>query len=516
MRLTGPGHFASLCFEATHHTAIPMNMFAPLTAFGQLALLGWSLAAADTRYEPSWTSLDKRPCPQWYLDAKFGIFIHWGTYSVPGWGAPKSYAEWYWNNMANKKPDNVWWQYHKKTYGANFAYQDFAAQFKAEHFDPDQWADIFARSGAKYIVPTSKHHEGFALWPSAEASKTWGRPWNAVETGPKRDLLGDLGVAVRKRGLKYGFYYSLYEWFNPLWLADKPRYVTEHMMPQFKDVVTRYQPAIVFSDGEWDLPSKDWHSEELLAWLFNDSPCKDEVVVDDRWGKETRHHHGTYFTTEYGAGMADASHPWEESRGMGYSYGWNRAENIDDYKSARELILVLVDLVSRGGNFLLDIGPTGDGRIPVIMQDRLLQIGDWLKVNGEAIYGTRCQGRDCQWSAGKRPGQEYGEFKIKYNLMDQVGSQPKGDKAVKQILFTKKPDAVYAITPGWPGERLVIRNLKLPADSAVTLLGYARRLTCSRADNTVTINLPNLPAEQLPCQYAYTFKLPGAEVLPEK
>jgi alpha-L-fucosidase len=500
-----------------------MNTPARLTLLGA-ACLGWALLAgplslnapAGTPYEPNWASLDARPTPQWYADAKFGIFIHWGVYSVPGWGAPKSYAEWYWNNMANQKPDNVWWQYHRKNYGENFAYEQFAPLFRAELFDPDQWADLFARSGAKYVVPTSKHHEGFALWPSAEASRTWGRPWNSVETGPKRDLMGDLAEATRKRGLRFGFYYSLYEWFNPLWLSDRPRYVTEHMHPQFKDVVSRYRPAIIFSDGEWDLPSQDWKSEELLAWLFNESPCKEEVVINDRWGKETRHKHGGYYTTEYGAGLKDAAHPWEESRGMGYSYGYNRAETIDDYKPARELILVLIDLVSRGGNFLLDIGPTGDGRIPVIMQQRLLEIGDWLKVNGEAIYGTRHAGRDSQWSAGKRPGQEYGEFKVEYNLLDHIGQQPKGDRAVKQLFFTKKPDALYAISPGWPGPELIVRDVRVPAKSTLQLLGYPAPLRYRVKGPDLVIRLPQLGPDEAPGRYAYSIKIPGATLLPER
>src|SRR5512134_2237578 len=123
---------------------------------------------------------------------------------------------------------------------------------------------------------------------------------------------------------------------------------------------------------------------------------------------------------------------------MCYSYGYNRSETIDDYKLARELIMVMFDLVSRGGNFLLDIGPTGDGRIPVIMQQRLLDIGDWLKVNGEAIYGTRFAGRPAQWSDGEKPKQEYGEFMIKYDLMDQIGASSKAGKAVKQVFFTRK------------------------------------------------------------------------------
>ncbi len=495
-------------------TRILSPIISSLLIWAALPSIGTS-AADSGRYEPNWASLDRRPVPQWYQDAKFGIFIHWGVYSVPGWGAPKSYAEWYWHNMADKKPGNVWWEFHKKNYGADFEYSQFAPLFRAELFNPDQWADLFARSGAKYIVPTSKHHEGFCLWPSAEANKTWGRPWNSVDAGPHRDLLGDLKQAVEKRGIKFGFYYSLYEWFNPLWLQDRQRYVLEHMHPQFKDVVTRYAPAIIFSDGEWDMPAKDWKSEELLAWLYNDSPCKDYVIVDDRWGKDTRHQHGGYFTTEYGAGLKDATHAWEESRGMGYSYGYNRAETIDDYKTDREMILVLIDLVSRGGNLLLDIGPTGDGRIPVIMQQRLLQIGAWLKVNGEAIYGARHAGRDCQWSEGKRPGQEYGEFKVAYNLMEQIGQQPKNGVAVKQAFFTKKPDALYAIIPEWPPEPMILRNIKVPATTDVTMLGVTGALKHETRGTDLIIHPPSFKPGGAPCRYAFTFKIPGGELLPE-
>ncbi len=474
-------------------------------------------AMAAGPYQAKWESLDKRPAPEWFLDAKFGIFIHWGLYSVASWGAPKTYAEWYWQNMADKKPDNVWWKYHQKTYGADFEYKEFATLFKAENYNADEWADLFHRSGAKYVVPTSKHHEGYALWPSADASRTWGRPWNAMEIGPKRDLLGELATSVRKKdGMRFGFYFSLYEWFNPLWLKDRKKYAIEHMHPQFKDVVSRYSPSIIFSDGEWDMPSSDWQSEALLAWLYNESPCKDEVIVNDRWGKETRHKHGGYFTTEYGAGMKDDAHPWEENRGMGYSYGYNQAENADEYKSARELVLVLCDLVSRGGNFLLDIGPTGDGRIPVIMQDRLLEIGNWLKVNGEAIYATRHAGRDCQWTEGKRPDQGYKEYKEEYNLMGQLGQSPRGGKACKQLFFTKKPGALYAISAGWPGQTLTIKQVELEKNARVTLLGYADPLTYSVRGKDVIINIPALNGDQIPCQYAYTFKLETGKLLPEK
>jgi alpha-L-fucosidase len=363
-------------------------------------------------YDATWESIDRRPTPAWFTEAKFGIFIHWGVYSVPAYApvipGKLAYAEWYWNAMtAGRKPGATnpvqtgTWAYHQLRFGADFPYQDFVSQFRAELFDPDHWADVFQRSGAKYVVLTSKHHEGFALWPSKEASATWGRPWNAVEAGPKRDLLGDLTAAVRRHNVKMGFYYSLYEWYNPLYLSDKQRYVREHMFPQFKDAVTRYQPSIIFSDGEWDMTSAEWHSPELLAWLFNESPSKNEVVIDDRWGKDTRHKHGGYWTTEYTPGMSGMEHPWEESRGMGFSYGYNRAERVEHYRTGGQLVAMLVDLVSRGGNLLLDIGPAADGTIPVIMEERLLQIGSWLRVNGEAIYGSKPWKSSRQWSVGE-------------------------------------------------------------------------------------------------------------------
>jgi alpha-L-fucosidase len=173
-------------------------------------------------------------------------------------------------------------------------------------------------------------------------------------------------------------------------------------------------------------------------------------------------------------------------------------------------VLVLVDLVSRGGNFLLDIGPTGDGRIPVIMQQRLVEIGDWLKVNGEAIYGTRFGGRDCQWSDGKIPGQDYGEYKVKYNLMEQIGQQPKNGVAVKQAFFTKKPDALYAIVPGWPPEPFVLRNISVPQNASITMLGVPGTLKYEVQGNNVVIHLPEVKPDAAPCRYAFTIKLAGA------
>ncbi|MEN6455473.1 MAG: alpha-L-fucosidase [Prolixibacteraceae bacterium] len=251
--------------------------------------------------------------------------------------------------------------------------------------------ELFRESGAKYVVLTSKHHEGFALWPS---KLSWN--WNAVDVGPHRDLLGDLTTAVRKAGLKMGYYYSLLEWFHPLYQKGTiEKYVDDHMIPQMKELVTAYRPDIFWTDGEWDYPSDVLKSTSFLQWLYNESPVKDQVVVNDRWGKETRSLHGGFYTTEYDlvhTGNASAvkfERPWEECRGIGGSFGYNRNENFEDYASSEELVHILINKVGRGGNLLLNIGPTADGRIPVIMQQRLMDMGAWLKVNGEAIYNTR-------------------------------------------------------------------------------------------------------------------------------
>ena len=471
--------------------------------------------AQGAQYQPTWESIDQRPCPQWYTDAKFGIFIHWGVYSVPAFAAVNvkgetGYAEWYWNSLnKNKQTNGPTWQFHKRVYGENFPYFDFAPMFRAELYDPDHWADVFVRSGAKYVALTSKHHEGFALWKSAEANRTWNRPWNAVDIGPKRDVLLDLMEAGRRRNLHMGIYYSLYEWYNPLWLSDKKRYVAEHMFPQFKDVVTHAKPSIIFSDGEWEMPSSDWRSPELLAWLFNESPVKDEVVIDDRWGKETRHKHGGYYTTEYTSGMQGATHPWEESRGMGYSYGYNRAERLADYHSDRELLMMLIDIVSRGGNLLLDIGPRADGRIPVIMEERLTQIGDWLRPNGEAIYGTRAWRNPRQWSQGTIPKFEQKEFMAAYDIGKMVDTPPAGYARVDAFL-TAKDDAVYAIVPRRPAKEVVIDDIETPATPRVTLLEGGQPLPARRDGKRLRIEVPDALSAGLPARQAYTFKIAGA------
>lgn len=445
-------------------------------------------ATAQKTYEPTWESINSRPIPAWFTRAKFGIFIHWGVYSVPSW-APvdkelnvySKYAEWYWKRLADDtgRVGQAFRAYHKRTYGEAFQYPDFASSFKAELFDPGQWASLFAASGARYVVLTSKHHEGFTLWPSKEAGN-----WNAMDAGPHRDLLGDLTTAVKNRGLRMGYYYSLYEWYNPLYKEDVNKYVDEHMMPQLKDLVTRYKPDIIWPDGEWDYPSSVWKSTQFLSWLYNESAVRNDVVVNDRWGKETRSKNGGIYTTEYDL-VHDANsketritHPWEECRGIGSSFGLNRNESLEEYNTSEQLVHTLVEKVAKGGNLLLDIGPAADGTIPGLMQQRLMDIGDWLRVNGEAIYDTR------SW--------------------EQASSYSESNPCY----FTRKGADLYIICTRFPEKELVTGHVKKPA--AVRLLGFKGAVKSTYAGSRLSIAPPAVtPANNL-CRYAWVFKLEGA------
>ncbi|MCY4562785.1 MAG: alpha-L-fucosidase [Flavobacteriaceae bacterium] len=462
-------------------------------------------------YEANWESLDKRPVADWFADAKFGIFIHWGPYSVPAWSPKGTYSEWYQYWMQSKalfgngdfKGDEVW-EFHKKTYGDHFDYYEFAEQFTADLYEPDQWAKLFKKSGAKYIVLTSKHHDGFTLWPNEQANDR-GFAWNSVDTGPKRDLAGDLSDAVKEVGLKMGFYYSLYEWYHPWWRTDKERFINEHFHPQFKDLIEKYQPDILWGDGEWDLEYQRWRTPELLAWLFNESSVKDKVVINDRWGKGTRQKHGGYYTTEYEAGKT-FDKPWEECRGMGFSFGYNQNEDASDYNSTRALLLLLVDIVSNGGNLLLDIGPDGRGKIPPIMQQRLLEMGEWLKVNGDAIYGTRKWKRAVQWSEGDQELDKSTHYLGGDYILKQTIDPPKG-KAIKELFFTSKGSDLYAISPIFPKGELVVRDLTPSEQTKVNLLGVEADLTYQHIDGNLVIEIPHLSYDDLPSKHAWTFKI---------
>ncbi len=471
-----------------------------------------SVSASAQTYQPNWESLDKRPTPQWFKDSKFGIFIHWGVYAVPGWSTKGNYAEWYQQGLQTK--DTARQIFHKAKFG-NRTYYDLANDFKAELFNPDDWAKLFERSGAKYIVLTSKHHDGFTLWPNQNANTTWGFKWNAMDIGPKRDLLGDLFKAVRKTSVHAGMYYSLYEWFNPLWKSDPKRYATEHVWPQMKELINNYHPDVFWTDGDWDAPAETWKSQEFLSWLYNESPVKEKVVVNDRWGSGVRFNHGGIYTPEYQPDLDFENHDWEESRGMGYSYGYNREEDAWDYNSTQSLILALIDKVSRGGNFLLDIGPDEHGKISPIMQDRLLQMGEWLKINGEAIYNTSRWKTPSQWSEGRKDykgNNEHieGDWKTGGDMMLKLTVDPDPGYAVKEVFYTynKNTNSLFAIFPKYPdNKKLVLKDIVLPEGTKISFLSTKENVQWKQTGNNVEINLPEYNPNKIKSAYSYTVKI---------
>jgi len=435
-------------------------------------------------FTADWESINSRPIPKWFQDAKFGIFIHWGVYSVPAWapvdadvGIYGKYSEWYWWRIMNPydKVGKLFREHHNKVYGPEFKYQDFAPEFTAEHFNATQWAELFKNAGAKYVVLTAKHHDGFTLWPSSKS-----KGWNSMDIGPKRDLCGELAKAVRESGLRMGFYYSLYEWFNPVYHLDVDKYVEQHMIPQMKDLVNSYHPDILWVDGEWYHYSEVWKSVEFLQWLYNESPVRDFVVVNDRWGKETRGAKGGFFTTEYGIGRSDKDisqfmHPWEECRGIGTSFGYNRMETADHYSSAEELVHMLIKIVANGGNLLLNVGPTADGFIPAVQQQRLLEIGKWLRVNGEAIYGTR------RWNGA------------------QLNTH------LENTFFTQKDNDLFVIVTKFPQAPFTVKGLQ--NFEKISLIGYDGMVNSHYYNGRLTIVPPLISPIEDQFKHAWVFQI---------
>ncbi|MFB2579712.1 alpha-L-fucosidase [Herbiconiux sp. P15] len=342
-----------------------------------------------------------RPLPEWFARAKLGVFVHWGAYSVPAWaesvvmnGAASDdeylphnpYAEWYWNTIAIEgSPAAV---HHRDVHGGA-PYDDFLDHWTADEFDPADWAALFARAGADYVIPTTKHHDGIALW---EAPGTDDR--NTVARGPRRDLVGELATAARREGLRFGVYYSGgLDWhvFAPRpHLADadlhelRPvdaaynRYAGEHV----RDLVRRFRPDILWNDIDWpDAGKRD--GPDGLAELFRSYyAAVPDGVVNDRWGVP----HADFLTSEYESlrDRETAGRPWEYTRGLGLSFGYNRTEDESGTLSAAELARLWVDVVARGGRLLINVGPTASGRIPALQRATLEGFGRWREAIGGA------------------------------------------------------------------------------------------------------------------------------------
>ncbi|XP_037069555.1 alpha-L-fucosidase-like [Pollicipes pollicipes] len=414
-------------------------MAPPLAA---LLTLSVALTWVGAQYVPTWDSLDARPLPAWYDDAKVGIFLHWGVYSVPSFG-----DEWFWTRWRDpfdpQRPKFA--AFMERNYRPDFTYPDFAAQFGASLFDPAHWADVLQRSGAKYVVLTSKHHEGFTLWPS---KYSWN--WNAMDVGPRRDLVGELAEAVRNRtDLVFGLYHSLYEWYNPLYRNDRrfnrSEFVTRKVLPELFELVERYRPEVIWSDGDWTGQPEYWRSQQFLAWLYNESPVRDTVVTNDRWGSGTNCKHGGFFTCQdgYNPGTLQ-SHKFENCFTLDGAWGYRRDTGLSSYLSIETVLQRLAETVSCGGNVLINVGPTRDGVIMPIFEERLTQLGSWLAVNGEAIYGSR------PWST-------------QHDAVDD------------SVWYTAREGLVYALVLRWPSDG-ALQLGSAPNVTQCRLLGHDRTL----------------------------------------
>lgn len=361
---------------------------------------------AEKRYTGSWESIQKHEVPKWYDDAKFGIFIHWGIYSVPAyaphtwelgdaqvtdWFCNNPYAEWYYNSVnVGRGPG---YEHHVEKYGADFKYEDFIPMWKAENWNPDEWAQIFKKAGAQYVVLTTKHHDGFCLFPSKYTD------FNSVKMGPERDITGELTDAVRSAGIRMGLYYSgLIDWQfanDPIFDDDdlfgtaSPTYAyADFSYNQMKELIDKYEPSVLWNDIGW--PKQ---SEEAMPYLFAHyyNKVRDGVVNDRFNGK-----HYDFLTKEYQAGEMDRSQKWEMCRGMGLSFGYNEIEGDDQLITVPKLVNLLVSTVANNGNLLLNIGPKADGTIPAEQVRRLEILGEWLSVNGVGIFGTHPSDRESE------------------------------------------------------------------------------------------------------------------------
>jgi alpha-L-fucosidase len=277
--------------------------------------------------------------------------------------------------------------------------------------------------------------------------------------------------------------------------------ISDHIIPQMKELVTKYQPSILYPDGDWDEDDTRLQSKEFLSWLYNNAPNKTEIAVNDRWGK-VRGKHGGYYSREYADTDLDDGHPWEEIQGMGYSFGFNRNEDINDYRTSEELVHLLVNTVGRGGNLCLNIGPAADGTIPGIMEQRLKDIGSWMAVNGDGIYGTK---------AWRNPAEKKKVATgASTEKKEKSAAEAASTKTGKTVFYTIKGDDLYVLSTQWPAGGLTIPGLNFPKGASIELLGAATKASFTNVNKDVRIIPPVVTPATLKSKYAYVFKVYGA------
>lgn len=463
------------------------------------------LSIAQERYQATWESLKKYQCPEWFQDAKFGIFIHWGVYSVPAFE-----SEWYPREMYQK--GSKVFNHHIEKYGAQnkFGYKDFIPMFKAEKFDATQWLDVFKKSGAKYIVPVAEHHDGFAMYKTALSK------WNSVEMGPKRDIIGELAEATRKAGLVFGLSSHRIEhwWFlnggrkfdsdvNDTRYDDfygpardqsdtpSPEYMNDWLLRN-AELIENYHPQLFWFDWWIEQPAMDPYRKSFASYYYNKGLEWNKGVVvnykNDAYPKEA-----AVYDIERGSSKATKKQPWQTDTSVGKkSWGYIDGE---ENKTPNELIDALIDIVSKNGNMLLNIGPKADGTITQGQQDVLLGIGKWLDVNGEGIYGSRT------WKiSGEGPTENLDEH-IQFNEYKFKGY------VAKDIRFTTKGDYIYAFILDVPKEAITIKAFATSAGNGiidkVELVGSSENVVWTQKNDGLKIQ----PSKNYPTESAVAYKI---------
>ena len=470
-------------------------------------------SVAEESYEPTWRSLKRYPVPQWVKDGKFGIYTHWGVYSVPAMGGPDGTS--YPGDMYRK--DSKLYKHHVETYGppSEFGYKEFIPMFKAEKFDADEWAELFEKAGAKFAGPVAEHQDGFAMWDTKYSE------WNAAKMGPKRDIVGELEKAIKKRNMKFvtTFHHSSHWYKFPVsderFDSSDPTYSglygpihepgeepNEEYLDQWHgkiiEVIDKYDPDFIWFDSPLVGKRKDVYQKNFLAYYYNKSVERGKEVLL------------AYKVHDFppGVGIENAGgktqvtyHMWMSDPSIDDQGAWSWVED-SNFKPVNRLVDLLVDRVSKNGFVLLNVGPKPDGTIPEEAKKSLLGLGEWLEVNGEAIYGT---------TAWIRHGE--GPTKVSDSGLEE-GKKPL--YTAQDIRFTVKDNVIYAIALDWPGDEVTIKFLagvRLPPGGefrlyeseieSITMLGVDEELEWTMTEDGLTIKTPDTK----PCEHAFTFKI---------
>lgn len=482
---------------------LSLLMSCKLSTSSESNILSVASPAGTAVYQDNWDSIAANyKCPDWFMDAKFGIFIHWGVYSVPAFG-----NEWYARNMYIQNSEE--YKHHIETYGkhTDFGYKDFIPLFKAEKFDAHEWVSLFKEAGVKYVVPVAEHHDGFAMYDSSL------NPWNSVKMGPKKDIIGLLKKETEKAGLIFGLSSHRLEnaWFYNggmlfesdvqdstlslygFRLPERDKYneqVGLDLLAHTRELIDKYQPQLIWFD--WTVGNEVIrpYFNKFMAYYYNNAlDWGKGVVVNTKEGYPTNVQVGD---VERGKLDQIRKYPWQTDTSVGKK-SWAYIEG-EENKTPQQLVHDLVDIVSKNGNLLLNIGPRADGTITEEQKEVLLSIGEWLKVNGKAIYGSRPWVKSGEGDAKSTSGSFSDNTETKYTARD--------------IRFTTKGNVLYAIVLDWSDKEILIRSLdkKGIGDSkiqGISLLGSDEEVNWKQTESGLRLSFP---AEK-PCNFAYTFEI---------